>query len=433
MLAHRVPGLSLAVIAHGQIAVERGYGVREAGRSEHVDATTTLFQACSISKPVTALAMLRLVDRGELDLNADVNERLTAWRVPPNASWQPRVTLRMLASHSAGLTTWGFPGYRRGVPLPTLVQVLTGTAPANTGAVRVDLVPGTQVRYSGGGTVVMQLLLEEATGATFSDLLEKLVLAPLGMRSSTFAQPLPETLWGRAAIAHSEDGSPVPGGWHVYPEQAAAGLWTTSADLCRYAIAVQEAVAGDDSILRPATAREMLTPQLPPTEPSAGLHSPGLGPFLGGGAETRWFGHSGGNEGFACHFMAHVEGGCGAAVMTNGDGGHALVREVFDGLAHELDWPDYEPTETGAALDRFTGRFELWPGMQMTIERSGDELPVTVGAQTPISFFALDAATLASLAMDVVMRFPADGDQAVLVQKGKEFPLRRLAEGEEAW
>ena len=102
MRAHDVPGLSLAVIADGQIALERAYGTREAGRSAPIEPTT-LFQACSISKPVTALALLRLVERGELDLDADVNERLTAWRVPPNASWQPRVTPRMLLSHSAGL------------------------------------------------------------------------------------------------------------------------------------------------------------------------------------------------------------------------------------------------------------------------------------------------------------------------------------------
>jgi CubicO group peptidase (beta-lactamase class C family) len=431
MRAYDVPGLSLAVIADGRIALQRAYGAREAGRPAPVEPTT-LFQACSISKPVTALALLRLVDSGALDLDADVNERLTAWRVPPNASWQPRVTLRMLLSHSAGLTTSGFPGYRRDRPLPTLVEILTGTAPANTGAVRVDLVPGTQFRYSGGGTVVVQLLLEELTGTPLPQLLEELVLGPLGMGDSTFAQPLTASLHDRAATAHRTDGTPVPGGWHVYPEQAAAGLWTTPADLCRYAIAVQEAVAGRDAILRPATAREMLTPQVASTERIGGLRSVGLGPFLGGETETMWFGHSGGNEGFKCHVLAHVEAGCGAAVMTNGDAGHGLVREVFAALARQLGWPGYlpepagEPGETGAALDRFTGRFELRPGVEVAIARSGDELPVTIGSQAPIPFVRVDATTLASMAVDALLRFPPDGDDHVLlVQNGEEVPLRR--------
>ena len=431
MEAYDVPGLSLAIVADGRIALERAYGRRVAGRSAPVEPGT-LFQACSISKPVTALALLRLVERGDLGLDDDVNERLTAWRVPPNASWQPRVTPRMLLSHSAGLTTSGFPGYRRELPLPTLVEILTGTAPANTGAVRVDLVPGTRFRYSGGGTVVVQLLLEELTGTPFADLLEELVLRPLGMHDSTFAQPLPEPLHDRAATAHRTDGTPVPGGWHVYPEQAAAGLWTTPADLCRYAIAVQDAVAGRGTILRPATAREMLTPQVPSTERIGGLRVVGLGPFLGGEPEPRWFGHSGGNEGFKCHVLAHVEAGCGAAVMTNGDAGLGLVREVFAALGRELDWPDHapdplvEPAEGGVALDRFTGRFELRPDVAVTIGRIGDELSVTIGAQPPIPFVRVDATTLASMAVDAELRFPTGGgDETVLVQDGEELPLRR--------
>ena len=338
----------------------------------------------------------------------------------------------MLLSHSAGLTTSGFPGYSRDRPLPTLVEILTGTAPANTGAVRVDLVPGTQFRYSGGGTVVVQLLLEELTGTPFAELLEELVLGPLGMHDSTFAQPLPGSLQERAATAHRTDGMPVPGGWHVYPEQAAAGLWTTPADLCRYAIGVQEAVAGRDAVLRPATAREMLTPQVQSTERIGGLRSVGLGPFLGGETETRWFGHSGGNEGFKCHVLGHVEAGCGAAVMTNGDEGHALVREVFAALGRELDWPDHvtepasEPVESGAALDRFTGRFALRTGVDVTVARCGDELSVTIGAQAPIPFARVDATTLASMAVDALLRFPTHGDDdPLLVQNGEEVPLRR--------
>ena len=143
MAHHAVPGVALALIADSEIANETAYGMKGAG-----DPVTpvTRFQACSISKPVAVLGMLRLVEQGVLDLDADVNDMLTSWRVPPNASWQPRVTLRQIASHSAGLTVGGFPGYAREAPLPTLTEILTGSAPANTAGIRVDTLPSVEFR-----------------------------------------------------------------------------------------------------------------------------------------------------------------------------------------------------------------------------------------------------------------------------------------------
>ena len=229
--------------------------MKEAGGGDPVTPVTR-FQACSISKPVAVLGMLRLVEQGVVDLDADVNDMLTSWRVPPNASWQPRVTLRQIASHSAGLTVGGFPGYARGAPLPTLTEILTGSAPANTAGIRVDTLPGVEFRYAGGGTMVLQQVLEDATGRPFAELMRELVLEPLGMSRSGYTQPLPDELHGEAATAHGADGMPVEGGWHVYPELAAAGLWTTPGDLARFAIGVQSAAAGDpDALLGPALAR----------------------------------------------------------------------------------------------------------------------------------------------------------------------------------
>ena len=196
-----VPGVSAALVEHGDVVAQAAYGTKTAGDDAPVEETTR-FQACSISKPVTSLGMLRLVEQGRLDLDADVNDTLRAWRIPSNGAWAPRVTLRHLASHSAGLTAHGFPGYRRGATLPTLPQVLSGVSPANTEGVRVDIVPGVQFRYSGGGTTVMQLLLEEVTGQPIADLLRELVLEPLGMTHSSYEQPLPESLHDQAATAH---------------------------------------------------------------------------------------------------------------------------------------------------------------------------------------------------------------------------------------
>jgi CubicO group peptidase (beta-lactamase class C family) len=374
MAHYKVPGVSIAVIDGGRVAWARGVGVKEAGGSDSI-TPTTLFQAASISKPVTATAMLRLVERGTLTLDADVNRDLTSWKVPENRfTATEKVTLRRLASHSAGLTVHGFPGYRVADPLPTVVQVLDGTPPANTDPVRVDTVPGAISRYSGGGTVVMQQLLVDVTGTPFPALLQELVLTPAGMTRSTFEQPLPAARAGEAARAHDRAGAVVPGGWHVYPEMAPAGLWTTPTDLARWAVAVADARAGRSTAL---LSRAMATQML-----SAQKENTGLGPALGGTGRGFYFGHGGANEGFHSDLRMYPELGVGAAVMTNGDGGPLLIREVLRGLAAEYGWPEHGQTRvttvalTPAAAAGLTGDYLLrvGPGIPAEVRQDGDRL-----------------------------------------------------------
>ena len=275
-----VPGVSVAVINDGKIEWAKGYGAIEAGKDTPVTADT-LFQAASISKPLSALAVLRLVDKGALDLDRDVNEYLTSWKVAENEfTRQHAVDLRGILSHTAGLTVHGFDGYRVGAAMPTLQQTLKGTPPANNKPVLVDKVPGKGFRYAGGGTTVMQLLLTEVTAKTFTELMHESVLSPLAMASSTYEQPLSEALQARAASGHDEAGQTIAGRWHVYPERAAAGLWTTPSDLARYAIEVQQAHAGkSQTILSKKMVDQMLTPQgegpmgLGPRLESAGRHA----------------------------------------------------------------------------------------------------------------------------------------------------------------
>jgi CubicO group peptidase (beta-lactamase class C family) len=436
MAHHAVPGVGLAVIANGAIAFEGSYGVKEAGRPGPVTATTR-FQACSISKPVAVLGMLRLVERGVIDLDADVNDLLTSWQIPPNASWQPRVTLRQIASHSAGLTVSGFPGYAAGEPLPTLTQILTGSAPANTPGVRVDTFPGVQFRYAGGGTTVLQQVLEDVIDRPFRELMRELVIDPLGMSSSDYAQPLPRELQAEAATAHRSDGTAVPGGWHVYPELAAAGLWTTPGDLARYAIAVQRSYHGvPDAILGAELAAQMLTRQIDSSARMGGLESLGLGLFLGGRPEPKTFGHSGGNEGFKCHLLAHRDAGWGAVVMTNGDGGHALVQEILNALGRELEWPDYEQAEPpadaepGSTLDPLTGVYELRPGATVAVSRGGDELRVRALGQPEARFVQVSETEFGSFAVDATLSFTRSADEhateLILRQNGEELVCRRV-------
>jgi CubicO group peptidase (beta-lactamase class C family) len=387
-----VPGMSWALINDGEIAHAGAFGVQVASGSRPV-TNTTRFQACSISKPVAAFAMLRLVDRGLLDLDADINEALTSWRLPRNGEWQPIVTLRHLVSHSAGLTTSGFPGYKRSAKLPSAVEILTGVHPANTFGVRVDTIPGAQFRYSGGGTLAMQQLLEDVTQTPFPMLMRELVLDPLGMIDSDYTQPPPEGVHDLLTSGHDEFGTPVEGGWHVYPEMATAGLWTTPTDLCRYALAVQTAYAGGrGALLSQPLARAMLTPQVTASDQIGGLSSVGLGPFIAEDGAASRFGHSGGNEGFRCHLLAYHEGGIGAAMMTNSDAAGWLLHYAYAAVAAEYAWPGYvgdvvEPDWPNAAtLAACAGRYRLRDGFGLTVTSAGHGLEVAFARQAPIMF-----------------------------------------------
>lgn len=357
---HDIPGVSIAVADRGRIVWARGFGVLEAGRDERVSASA-LFQAASISKVIAATATLRLADRGTLDLDADVNRYLRSWQVPENElTARKQVTLRRILSHQAGLSVHGFTGYPHDRALPTILQVLDGKAPAATKPVRVVSIPGTTTSYSGGGTTVQQLLLTDVTQRPFPLLMKELVLSPLGMNDSTFEQPLPEALRARVARGHA-DGRAIEGGWRIGPEMAAGWLWTTPADLLRWAIAIDEARDGKaGAILSRRTATEMLTLQQEPY---------GLGPVLEGSGRAFRFSHGGNNPGYTTQLTYFPETGQGAAIMVNSVGADMLIDELTRAIAAEYGWPALAPLQvTPAILDetalaRIAGNYEIrFPG-----------------------------------------------------------------------
>lgn len=365
MAYYKVPGMSIAVVDSGRLIWARGFGVKEAGTTDSVTATT-IFQAASISKPVSATAMLKLVEAGKLNLDENVNAYLTSWKVPDNRfTTQHKVTLRRIVSHSAGLTIHGFPGYKAGDSLPTVPQILDGKKPANTGPVRVDTTPGVLWRYAGGGTIVMQLVLMDVTGEPFAATMKRLVLDPVGMSNSTYEQPLPEARRTAAAAAHEADGTMTPGRWHTYPEQAAAGLWTTATDLLKWAMSIASSrEPAGTGILTRDMAEQMLTVQKAPV---------GLGPFLEGSGKGFHFGHGGSNRGFRCELIYFPETRQGAAVMTNAEQGSGLTAEVLYAIAAEYGWVGYGPREItpiamdSTALQPFVGTF-VTKGLPFTIE-----------------------------------------------------------------
>ena len=326
-----VPGISIAVVKNFEVQWARGYGVADIEAGTRVTPRTT-FQAASISKPVTAMAFLAAARAGRVSLDTDVNSLLRSWRIPrsPETTDVP-VTPRALFSHTSGSDDgFGFPGYAPDDPRPTLVQILDGSKPSNVGPVRFARPPFQVSKYSGGGTVIMQLAMEEALGKPFATLMREAVLEPLGMKESSYEQPLPADRQANTARAHSSAGAAMGPKWHVYPEQAPAGLWTTPSDLARVAIELQRALRGGGKVLTPVLAREMVTPV-------------GVGPFaVGFSIERRgegwYFMHSGGNWGFRCDLVAHVRKGYGVVVMTNGDGGGAVITEVEARIAAAYGW-----------------------------------------------------------------------------------------------
>lgn len=327
-----VPGVSVAVIHGDRIEWAKSYGVTDRGGTQPV-TPETMFQACSVSKPIAAMAALHWVQEGKLELDEDVNVRLTSWQVPASPlTATSKVTVRRILSHSAGLTVHGFAGYEPGEELPTLVQILDGQGPASSAAIRVDLEPGTQYRYSGGGYSVLQQLLGDVLRKPFGRILQETVLAPLAMEHSTFDQPLPERLARTAAAGHAGDGNKIHGNWHVYPELAAAGLWTTPSDLARFALEIQRARRGAGRVLSREMVEQMLTPQ---------LNGFGLGLAIAGKGANKRFSHSGSNAGYKSMLVAGRDD-LGVMVMTNGERGHALIEEIARAVAKEYGLPGFE-------------------------------------------------------------------------------------------
>ena len=372
---HKVPGVSVAVFENGELAWAKGYGVVEAGSSTAV-TTSTLFQAASISKPVAAVGALILVEREKLVLDEPVNTRLRSWKVAETelAKSEP-VTLRRLLSHTAGLTVHGFRGYASHEQVPTLVQLLNGESPSNSKRIEIDIPPGSRHRYSGGGYSVAQQLMIDVTGKAFPDLMRELVLEPAGMKNSTYEQPLPASRVGAAATGHRGTGEPIAGKRHTYPEMAAAGLWTTPTDLTRFALAMQKAWSGGSgTIVSRDTAQLMLSPQ--PSSPSYGL---------GFGLNGDEFGHGGSNEGFKCTLVAYKDGR-GAAVMTNGDRGAELAREILHAISAEYGWPGYKPREREVVavspeiLQSYVGEYQF-PDWVAVVSLQNGQLSLTISGQ----------------------------------------------------
>lgn len=400
MVHYRIPAVSIALINDGKIEWAKAYGQTEVNMTKKADVST-LFQAASISKAVAAVAALQLVDQGKVELDTNVNQYLKSWKVR-NSSFTTNkpVTLRGLLTHTAGLTVSGFNGYAQGEAVPTINQILDGVKPANSVPIDSDQAPGTAWRYSGGGYTVMQKLIEDVTGSDLATLMDCTLLASIDMKDSTFEQTLPDSSQKRVAPGHLSTGEKVRGNWNVYPESAAAGLWTTASDLALFAIELQNSLRDDSSLV--------LSKQMSEKMLAKHFDKWGLGPELYGENESLAFGHTGSNHGYKCLLFATARTGQGVAIMTNADNGMNIIGEILRSIAIAYNWALYKPIPknivelTPAKLATFVGtyftsQFNLSIAITMQdthlrVKQLWDDTEFLVYSESERDFFAIETA-----------------------------------------
>jgi len=347
MTHYGIPGVSLAVIDDYQLILARGYGQLDAETKAPV-TPASLFEAASVTKFVTAVAVWQLVQRGDLTFDDEINQRLTSWRIPDNdfTANQP-VTVRHLLSHTAGLNRppGGFP--YDGDDVPTLLQVLHGESPATNAPLTVEAEPGSGHAYSNFGYLVLQPLLEDLLDRSYPDLIHDLLCAPLEMNGSGFDPDVilaangGETTTRPRARHHGPTGEPFPSGGKVNI-LAHGGLWTTPSDLARLLLAVLQGHQGRGPLVDCAiTIQAALRPEVEFTpDQFYGYSGQGLGAFLLTTDNGLGLSHPGQNDpGATCIFIGFPATGQGAVVMTNGAQGMLLSLELLSAVASVFDWP----------------------------------------------------------------------------------------------
>ncbi|HET6255157.1 MAG TPA: serine hydrolase domain-containing protein [Puia sp.] len=440
MKFYHVNGVSIAVIRNYKIDWTRGFGW--ADREEHRRVTTaTLFQAGSMSKSLNAVGVLRLVQDGRLNLYEDINSSLRTWKFPYDSlSGGKKITLANLLSHTAGLNVHGFPGYERGDQIPTLEQIADGVSPANTPAIRSAFEPSLKGQYSGGGIFLSQMIVQDAATRAYDSFMKDSVLKPLNMTNSFFTQPPPAGKEGQLATGYLSDGKGVKGKYHIYPEEAAAGLWTTPTDLAKYIIETQLSVKGkSNKVLSQAMTRLMLTPYENRVF--------GLGVFIDTIGGQIYFSHGGQDRGFIGRYFGTMDGGNGVVVMTNTDD-IPIVNEIINSVAIVYKWKGfYQPfmvlkkkaldeavlnSYTGRYIDTATseGQFDLRRGSVFTIAKAGHHLKARTGTGQEIDIYPQSDSVFFPKTSDTDITFIKNEKGVVtkltVHQNGKYFGCRKI-------
>lgn len=325
MVHFHTPAISIAVVKDYAIDTAFALGVKKWGTEEAV-TPSHLFQAASISKPIFATAVMKLQEQGIIDIDKDVNNYLKNFKTVTATGETRQATLRQIFCHSAGFTVHGFDGYSRNMTIPSTLDILNGKG--NSDMVIIEPENIGHYAYSGGGFTVAQKAICDFTGKDLPDIMDELIINPLGMTLSTYNQPLPQDRLNDCVLGYYENYEPVEGGFNVYPEMAAAGLWTTPSDLARFGIAVQKGLLSDEGFLCQKALQEMLTPQTIVDQPWG----------IAFGISQNYFMHNGCNNGYESIMKFTKENGYGAVIMVNSNEG-SLCNEVFNAISKVFSFP----------------------------------------------------------------------------------------------
>jgi CubicO group peptidase (beta-lactamase class C family) len=439
MKFYHTNGVTIAVIKNFKVDWAKGYGWADVAERRPV-TTSTLFQAGSMSKSLNGVGVLKFVQEGKLNLYEDINKYLKSWKFPyDSTSHGGKITIANLLSHTAGLTVHGFPGYEKGDTIPTLPQILNGVHPANTPAVVSAFKPSLRTEYSGGGTIISQLILQDITNLSYDKIMWENVLKPLGMMNSSFMQPPPANKEKQLATGYYVDGKEVKGKYHIYPEQAAAGLWTTPADLAKYIIEIQLSLLGkSNKVLSQTMTKLMLTPYLNKTL--------ALGVFIDTIGEKVYFSHGGQDRGFSGSYFGSLDGN-GVVVMANTDAGY-IVNEIINSVAVVYKWRDfYKPFMTlkkmvldNAVLETYVGQYQnttvskgqynLTAGSIFTITKDGHQLKAQAEGQEVIDIYPVSESMFFPKTSDTDIQFIKDGKgivtKLIIHQNGKYIECNKI-------
>lgn len=428
MKYYHIRGLSIAVVHDYTIEWARGYGAMDTATQQPV-TTRTLFQAGSISKSLNGVGVLKLVQDKKIDLNTDINQYLQSWKFPYDSlSKGKKITIAHLLSHTAGLTLHGFPGYERGDTIPSITEVLNGKPPANTEPIRSQFEPGLRFQYSGGGTTISQLIVMDVTHQPYDVYMWNNVLKPLGMTMSSYTQPPSVDKQKFLATGYHPDGKEVKGKYHVYPEQAAAGLWTNPTDLSKYIIETQLSLQGkSNKVLSQQMTRLRLTPYID--------SNAAYGVFIEKKGNEKYFGHNGADEGFLSAYTGSFENGNGVVVMVNSDVGN-ILSEVVNSVAKVYGWKDYyKPVVkkivpvADSLLDAYVGNY-LLDRDSIMISRQGSEVMLAVNRVQTFKIYFTSPEDFFTRDINLEFKFEKDATGKVkdiyFKQGAQEMRMKRL-------
>ncbi|WP_210758479.1 serine hydrolase domain-containing protein [Croceimicrobium hydrocarbonivorans] len=332
---YTIPALSLSVIEHGEISWSELYQNPAFATQSELDCST-IFQAASLSKPVTYMAALRMEAAGAIDMDRDIESYLKDFHLPEGEqSAENPVTFRNLFSHTSGISRGGYLGYDQDSALPSDLDILKGSPGVNTPAIQVALPPNFTLSYSGGGYTLAELALQDIFQAEFPEIMDQWILRPLQMKHSLFDQPLPDSLAPRVAKGHDTNGKMINGGWNNYPQQAAAGLWSTSQDMALFLIEIYKAYHGKSALFTQAEIEAMLDQQREG-------HVYGFIIQRAGNAISLT--HYGGNVGYRSGMTINLTNGNGLVYLINSDNGADLGNELLLSASAVYDWPHFKQT-----------------------------------------------------------------------------------------